>query len=217
MDKFFTAFGKIILILLVVGGVGYATYTYSKISVTQTPQTNQGETTTVPSTNPVIPTPTPQPLQTVTAGLNHSGGISFPGYTILVPAGWTVNHQGTSGASPSDTLTLTNSGYQIKIYQAATGGAPCLYPGDPDQEGPSSRFTSFIEFMGSNNNTFRRSSSSNSTEASTGYTLCMKGNGNTTFGQPTGFGHISYTAPSNNPDESVLSRMDVMIASLHAQ
>lgn len=216
MDKFFTTFGKIALLLAVVGGAGYLTYTYSTKSAPVTP-TNDLSQSIAPSSNPQnqTPTSTPKPAQTVTAGLNHAGGIAFPSYIITVPADWTVDHQSTTTESPTDNLTLTQGQYKIRIFQGATGGAPCLYPGDADQEGPSSRFISFVEFSGTDNVTFRRGPSQTQ-DGTPAYTVCMKSKGNTTYGQPTGFGHISYSVPTT-PETTTLTQMDAIVATLKVQ
>jgi hypothetical protein len=212
MDKFFTVFGKIILLLLIVSGAGYLAYRYT---TPPAPTTNQavltGTITTAPSET-ITPSPV-QSSQTVTAGLNFAGGISFPAYTITIPADWTVTHTNNPGESPSDYLTVSKGSYQFKIMQGATGGAMCLYPGEPDQEGPSSRYTSFVEFTGTNTNIFRRGTSPAPSGYASGYTVCMKNGNDASYGQPTGFGHISYGAPAS-PDPSILTQMDTMIASL---
>lgn len=213
MDKFFVTFGKIALLLIVVGGAGYATYSLSAKSTSVAPTNDLATTTAAPTETPQLATtPTAAPSQTVSAGLNHAGGISFPRYTIRVPADWTVSHQSTSTESPTDSLTLTHGEYQIKIFQGATGGAPCLYPGDADMEGPSSRFASFVEFAGQPGTTFRRGPTQTQ-DGALAYTVCMKTGTNTTFGQPTGFGHISYTVPAN-PLTATLIQMDLIVATL---
>lgn len=215
MEKFFSFLGKLVLVLLIVGGLaggGYYLGKSGKLNFgTQAP-----EPEAVSTTNPQAETPTPQATPTttssaktttVTAGLGAESGLSFTTYTIDVLEGWTPNRVTTSEGTWVDTLTITNGTYQIKIFQAATGGALCLYPGDPDFEGPSSRFTMFVDLTTFDGIALRRGG----TKGKGGFTLCQKVT--ETYGQPTVFGHMSYTTPAT-PDADMLLQMDEMITSL---
>ena len=122
-----------------------------------------------------------------------------------MPEGWTPNHVTTNEGTWVDTLTITNGAYQIKIFQAATGGAMCLYPGDADFEGPSSRYEAFVELTTKDGILLRRGGTTK------GFTVCQKSTEN--FGQPTVFGHTSYTTPAT-ADTAIVKQMDEMIASL---
>jgi len=209
MNGFFAFFGKFILILLVIGllvGGGYYLGT-GKLPV---PGYNPpgAVTTTAPVTSPgQTPTATPQPKQVVKAGV--SSGLSFSLYSIEVPMDWKVTQQHEDEPSPMDTLTITKGTYSIKIFQAATGGAMCLYPGDPDFEGPSSRFTTFVPITTKDGTILRRGSTTGG-----GFTLCQQGTEN--YGQPTSYGHISYKTPVP-ADDAILKEMDGLIASLKKQ
>lgn len=81
----------------------------------------------------------------------------------------------------------------------------CLYPGDAPFEGPSSSYTAFVQLTTTDGIVLRRGGSGS------GFTVCQKGAEN--YGQPTGFGHMSYTTPVA-PDEAMLKQMDDMIKSL---
>ena len=194
MDKFFAFLGKAVLTLLIVGGLAGGGYYLGRSG--KVPQTTTALT--------VSPTPTPV---IVTAGLGSESGLSFTKYTIEVPEGWTPNHVTTNEGTWVDTLTVMRGAYQIKIFQAATGGAMCLYPGDQDFVGPSSRFTMFVDLTTADSIALRRGGA----KGKGGFTLCQKNAEN--FGQPTVFGHTSYTTPAT-ADAAIVKQMDEMIASL---
>lgn len=163
-------------------------------------------TTTAPT--PTL-TPTPKATKTVSAGV--ASGLSFGLYTIDVPDAWTVKQEHEDEPSPMDTLTITKGTYSIKIFQAATGGAMCLFPGDPDFEGPSSRYDTFVAITTKDGTALRRGGTTATSGSTRGFTLCQKGT--ETYGQPTGYGHINFTTPAT-PDLAILAEMDAMIASL---
>lgn len=108
-----------------------------------------------------------------------------------------------------DTLTLTKDKTVTKIFQAATGGAICLYPTDTPMEGPSSSYDTFVELTTQSGDVMRRSS----TVGSKGFTVCMKSPTYGNFQQPTIFGHMSIKTDLT-PDPKVLAEIDTMIASL---
>ena len=211
MDGFFSFFGKFAIVVVVMGllvGGGYYLGT-GKLPFPMNP-TPAAVTTVAPQTSPtstVIPTsgvsPTAASSQTVTGG--GPRGTSFSPFTITVPAGWTVKKDEV--ANVSYTLTISQGAYSIAIYQAATGGGGCLYPGDPPQE-MSSQFGAYVTIHDSFGNEFRRATPAGS---ASGFTVCQKGP--TFFGLPTMYGHVTYTTPAT-PDASILAQMDAMFATL---
>lgn len=221
-EKFFTFFGKAVLVLLVVGGLagaGYYLGKSGKLSLGNAMPVPEAVTTTDPNqesiTNTLTPTAsataTPKATKTVTAGLGAESGLSFTKYSMQIPEGWVTNHTYTNEGTPVDTLTITNGAYQIKIFQAATGGAMCLYPGDADFEGPSSRYDTFVNLTTKDGIVLRRGGTVAASGTKRGFTVCQKGT--ESYGQPTGFGHTSYSTPLT-PDEAILKEMDGMISSL---
>ncbi len=152
-----------------------------------------------------VPTATPKQVTTVKAG----GVLVFKPYSIDVPLDWQYSKEGSpSGDVPSDKLTLTKGGYKITIYEAATGGAQCLYPGDADVEGPTSKFISYTNITTQTGDLLRRGA----VQGSTGFTVCEK-QGTNSYGQPTSFGHISITTPGL-PDAQMLIEVDSILTSL---
>lgn len=221
MDKFFSIFGKVALALVVVGGIAYGAYSFG-LNVTSKNSGGAASTTAspAPTTDPglrpeTLPsdmtTPTPKAAKTIKAGLDASSGLSFTKYQINVLGGWTESHSTTNEGTWVDTLTLTKGTAQLKIFQAATGGAMCLYTDDPDFEGPSSRYDSFGEITTSDNVILRRGWNTTDNGTTKGFTFCQKGT--ESFGQPTVFGHMSLTTPAN-PDGAILEEVDAMVASL---
>ncbi len=216
-DKFFAFLGKTVLVLLVVGalaGGGYYLGKSGKLSLGNPTPVPQAVSTTNPQIETTTPTSTVIPsvkTKTVAAGVGAESGLSFTKYTIDVPETWTPVHTYTNEGTAVDTLTITSGVYQIKIFQAATGGALCLYPGDADFEGPSSRYETFVDMTTKDGIVLRRGGSLAASGTTRGFTLCQKGTEN--YGQPTGFGHTSFTTPAT-PDPTKLGEMDTMIKSL---
>lgn len=209
MDKFFAGFGKIILVLLVLGGVGAGAYYYGqkKYSPIATPTPEESPT----STSSASPSATPIAKKTVEGGVPKSAGLSYDLYTIEVPVDWTVSKD-TSGYA-YEKLTISKGQNQLTIMQGATGGALCLYPGDPDFEGPSSRFTKFVELKTKDGRILRRSSTDDPPyQGKVGFTVCMKTDQGD-YNQPTMYGHTGYSLPANF-DNQVLLELDAMVASL---
>lgn len=219
MDKFFSFFGKFVLVIALLGGIAYGAYSLGRATAPTTP--GAASTAITPTIEPTMDpglTPEKLPIEltstTVTAGLGTESGLSFAKYQITVPMGWTPNHVTTSEGTWVDTLTLTKGATTLKIFQAATGGAMCLYPNDPDFEGPSSQYDTFVDIKTNDNITLRRSSTNSNNGVTKGYTMCQKGTEN--FGQPTGYGHMSLVT-SLTPDPALLTEVDAMIASLKKQ
>jgi hypothetical protein len=87
----------------------------------------------------------------------------------------------------------------------------CLYPNDADFEGPSSRYDTYVELKTADGVILRRGTTNTDNGITKGYTICQKGT--ETYGQPTGFGHMSVT--TNIPsDPAVIAEVDAMIMSL---
>lgn len=221
-DKFFALFGKFILILILILAIASGAFYLGK---------NYGQKPTSPPPNVMNPQPlisptvsvatsngtlaaTIQPTPTVMVKKTYSGGVasglSFNQYTILIGSDWVVKQEGDPNGSPWDKLTASKNGYEFSIWQAATGGAMCLYPGDPDFEGPSSRFLNYIEFAGTDGKMYRRGTTTDPTTTKN-FTICEKGTDN--YGQPISFGHTGYKVP-NPHSQSMLEEMDMIVASL---
>lgn len=191
------------LLFLVLGiilvSVAFISFNFgSKYKIQLTPKFI--EPSIVPS---VSPTPTPKSTKTITGG----GILSFNKYSIEVSSDWTVKKEGApAGEIELERLIFTNGEYKITIYQAATGGAMCLYPGDADVEGPSSRYTTFVDLTTATGQKLRRGGT-----GSGGFTVCEK-QGTNPWGQPTGFGHISIGVPTS-PSAAMLSEIDLILSS----
>lgn len=217
MEKFFAFFGKFILVALLLGGIAYGAYSFGKRGLPTAPS-NSGAITVPATATPIqiqvpltdtstSPTPTKKVYKTVTAGLTTSGdGPSFGKYQITILDGWAYEDN-TDATNTMDTLTITKDTYQIKIYQAATGGAVCVYAGDAAFEGPSATYDTFVDITTTGGFHLRRSGNTGSAT----FTLCDKGP--ELYGAPTRFGHITYKTPTA-PDLISLTEMDLMVASL---
>jgi len=218
MDKFFSLFGKSVLVILILGSIAYGAYSYGKMTSPDTKPT-AASTTATPTTPPSIegglmpekkPETTGTTKTTIFAGLGNESGLSFTKYQLSVPTTWTPLHQ-TENNGWMDVLTLTKGTTQLKISQGATGGAMCVYPGDTTFEGPSSTYDSFVVITTADGITLRRGTTLAGNGTTKAYTMCQKGTDS--YGQPTVFGHMSLKTDAS-PSASLMLEVDAMIASL---
>lgn len=212
----------IIIIILLVGSVGYLVGRTNKPNVTSSSPTTS---TILPSsTTPVACTmeaklcpdgssvgrtgpkcefsPCPEiKIVKITGG----GVLSFPKYELSVPSSWTSKR--TSQTKDDEKLELSNGTYKISIQQGGFGGSACLYPGDPSSQGPAGNFTSFVELTTKSGDKLRRSGLDNGK----GFGVCQLTQYG--WGAPTLYGHISLTVPiSPTPEE--LTILDNILSSL---
>jgi hypothetical protein len=191
----------ILLILLVAGGAFFVGKSGVKI-----PGVALTTPTVSPTASPTLPPPPPptaKPSKTVTGG----GILSFPKYQVTIPADWQDSKE--SQGADIEKIILTKGTYQISILQGGFGGATCLYPGDPDMEGPSVRYEMYKEITTKSGDLFRRSWDGNELTAS-GYGVCHKTQYG--WGEPTGYGSISFKTPATKTKE-MLDEMDAILAS----
>lgn len=211
MDKFFAIFGKISLVVIILTTMIYGGYYFGKkAGNTIKPEavnTEESLETTLPSPQPIN-----QSQITVIGGVPKSAGLSFDQYSIVTPEGWSSKKENQTVAD--EKLILTKGEYQISIFQAATGGAFCLYPGDDDLEGPSSRFETFIILTTKDGRTLRRSlpAQADGNKNENGFTVCQK-SADGSYQQPTNYGHISITV-ANNPSPEMINEIDTILSSL---
>lgn len=220
MEKVFTALGKLFLVLLILGLLGLAGiylnkkgYFNTKILNTSSP--TPSATTSVSGNYNLQVLETPQPVpqsKVVSAGLDATSGLSFTKYQLQLPADWIDSHTYEKTGVPVDTLTLTKGLYQIKIFQAATGGALCLYPGSAPFEGPSSSYDNFVELNTTDGVILRRSGSTAYSGTTRGFTGCQK-SADGSYQQPTIFGHVSITTPVSY-DLLIITEIDGILTSL---
>lgn len=207
MDKFFNYFGKFSLVIVILSAMAFTGYSIGKNTKQNSKEAAKTEVGVTDDTDTLqSPSPKPIELKSVNGGVPKSAGLSFDQYTVNVPADWTVSRENQT--TLDEKLILENKGYSISIFQAATGGALCLYPGDKDFEGPSSKYTYYVDITNSDNRVLRRSGEPNGTK----FTICQKSTDGS-FGQPTNYGHISIKLPSAWDDEG-LKTIDTIIASL---
>lgn len=143
---------------------------------------------------------------TIIAGVSKSAGLSFDNYSIITPSDWISKKE--SQTNMDERLTLSKGEYSISIFQAATGGALCLYPGDADFEGPSSKFEVFTTLTTKDGRILRRSGDKKGTT----FTICQKSPDNS-YQQPTNYGHISVKLAADFTPE-ILTEVDSIISSL---
>ncbi len=211
MDKFFSVFGKVALVLIILGVIAGGAFYLGKNLANQSPKEQTPSTIVTPSTQPVTPTerPTGTTLLSPTAVTKKSiaaGVLPFTLYLLTFPQGWLSNEQKVE-ATGTDKLTLTKNGYVLTISQGAGGGGSCLYGSEPPQE-MAQHFDNFVGITGVDKQ-YRRGTSDNKT-----FTICEKKDAG--FGFPTSYGYITYTTPTPNED-TILIEMDLIVASILKQ
>lgn len=147
------------------------------------------------------PALSPKPLQTIKGG----GILSFPKYSLQAGSDWVFSRE--VQGQDNEKITLTNGVYQLSLTQGGFGGSACLYPGDPDQEGPSGRYSSFVELTTKSGDKLRRSTP----QTGSGFGICQL----TQYGweSPTLYGHISLKVPAT-PTPQMLQEVDNILSSL---
>lgn len=208
MERFFAIFGKIMLVILVLGSLTYAGYYFGKQAKSlPKPEAIKIEDEITPS-----PTASSAPQITIIGGVLKSAGLSFDQYSIVTPPDWTSKKENQTAMDEKlileKDLPAQAGGYSISIFQAATGGALCLYPGDAAFEGPSSKFEVFSPLTTKDGRLLRRSGDKNGVT----FTVCQK-SADGSYQQPTNYGHISIKLPTAwNADG--LKEVDAIISSL---
>lgn len=213
----------VIVIILLTGTVGYLTGRSNKENVSPPSPTSSPTSSIVPE-NPVSCTmeakicpdgssvgrsepkcefaPCPElKTQKVVGG----GIMSFPRYELTLPATWSVKRE--VPGPDSERLVLSSGELGITILQGGFGGSVCLFTGDADSEGPSARYTSFVEIVNLSGDKFRRAKPA----SGNGFGVCQLTQYG--WGAPTLYGAISLKTPSS-PSASDLSIIDEILSSL---
>jgi hypothetical protein len=221
MDKFFSTFGKAVLVILLlallIGGGVYIGLKLNKspsqtASSTQTPSTSQPTPVqNSPAQNQVPATSTP--MVSVTQTVNAGGFGTFPKYTINISSGW---QQEKTTNNSQDLLTVSNGQYQIQINQTNMGNGECSYPGASPAP-MSQQYTTFVSLAYNGDSNFYRRSKSQIPypNGEDQYAICQKNSANA-YSFVTTFGSILYMVPIT-PDNTMLSQMDQMVLSIQKQ
>lgn len=160
-----------------------------------------------PSSYPTLSSPTsapqdtPIPLQVIKGG----GILSFPHYQLKASSNWVYSRE--AEGQDNEKIILKNGSYGLSISQGGFGGAICLFPGDADVEGPSSRYIKYVGITTNSGDQLRRSTPENGQ----GFGICQLTQYG--WGVPTLYGHISLTVP-NNPTSEMLKEIDAILTSI---
>lgn len=139
--------------------------------------------------------------------------LSFSGYTLKYPSDWTLSEE-RDNSVPISTVTITKNGYTLKIFQAATGGAQCIYDGSMP-EGPASDYrTSKFTEITAGFGTLRQTESPK--DGKMAYAYCQKSTSDNSFGQPTNVGHMSVTTNAVTADPEIIKQIEAIVTSIQA-
>lgn len=179
------------------GSVGLVASPSAAVLASTSPSGSVASASPSPSANAVI-------YKKVTGG----GILSFPKYELSVPVDWTDSKQ--SGGADDQKVIVKKGEFEISITQGGFGGAVCLFPGDADVEGPSSKYSAYKEITTQSGDLFRRTWTGEEM-ASKGYGVCYKSQYG--WGVPTIYGHISYITPVSKT-KAIVDEMDAILASI---
>ena len=218
-NKFFEIFGRVMLIIIVLGSIAGAAYFYgmsrsvtSKVEKDLDLTVDESDIDTSTNYDSNATQPTVAPVAKVQVA---EGAVEHAKYTASVPEDWTVTKD-PSNSNDMDKLTLTKNGYTVVIYQANMGGSMYSFS-DAKVDGPfAQEYTgTYSDFIGATGEKFRRiDSSSQNKPGEKNYGVLVFGSD--AYQTPTTFGRISYTTPLN-PTKDMLDEMDSIISSLKKQ
>ncbi|MFH1244293.1 MAG: hypothetical protein V1487_01820 [bacterium] len=189
-----------ILVILVIILTGVVSYLAGRQNIMPNPSPSPTSTAIALAT--AVPVPSPS---TITQTVRGGGVLSFPHYELTIPANWTIKRE--VPGPDSERLILDGGSLGITILQGGFGGSVCLFPGDSDSEGPSARYTSFVEITNQSGDKFRRSTP----VSGKGFALCQLSQYG--WGAPTLYGAISLKTPAS-PTPEDLSTLDTILRSL---
>ncbi len=202
----------VVLLLIILTAVGI--FYWKNMMTKNEPVPAQEQTQEV-----IEETPTIEPTEaTSSSKLNQTftseklSQLSFVGYSLMHPADWNLSEQRDEAVTPISTVTLTKNGYVLKIYQAATGGAMCIYEGDLP-EGPASdyrnnEYTDLVTSFA----TLRQTEVPSNGKMS--YSYCQKSSTEDSYGAPTSIGHISVTTGVVNSDPEIMNEIEEIVKSI---
>lgn len=149
------------------------------------------------------------------------GDISFESFQLEYPSDMIlfVNNNQISNPNYLDEsanlfFRLDKGGSSMEIVSAAMGGGGCLYPGDPDQEGPFGRYGEY-ETLREDAGYWRRSLSltpSSTDENPTIYTICSNVDEMGLFSTTTPVGGIGYDIKPG--EERYISDFDEIVRNI---
>jgi hypothetical protein len=221
MDKFFSTFGKAVLVILLLALlIGSGVYIGFKLNKSSSETASSTKTQPASQPTPVQNSPiqnqipaTPTPTISATQTVNAGGFDTFPKYIISIPAGW---QQEKTTNNSQDLLTISNGQYQIQVNQTNMGNGECSYPGSSPAP-MSQQYTTFVSLAYNGDSNFYRRSKSQIPypNGEDQYAICQKNSANA-YSFVTAFGSILYMVPIT-PDNTMLSQMDQMVLSIQKQ
>src|SRR3989344_4278267 len=200
----------IALILVLVGGAYY----FGTQKTTNTQPSDTPTPTVSQALEESFDSPTQEPTKAVQTKSFTSAKFSelgFSGYSLIYPADWTLKEE-RDNSVPVSTVTLTKQGYALKIFQAATGGAQCIYEGDMPESPASDYRTNKYKDLITGFATLRQTESPSNGKMA--YSYCQKNTSDGSFGQPTTVGHMNLTTGVAVPDPKIVSEFEEIIKSI---
>lgn len=196
----------VVIIIILVGALGYVAGRDGIVLNNPLSSSSPVPSPSVSSPSPTVITASPLASPTPATQKIEAGGIlSFPKYRVTIPASWTFSKE--SNTADDQKLTLKNETSEITFLQGGFGGAACLYPGDPDVEGPAGRYTGYVDLTTASGDKLRRSTP----ESGSGFAVCYLSQYG--WGAPTVYGHISLKT-AESPTSAELEMIDTILSSI---
>lgn len=213
-DKFFSVFGKVALVMIILGLIGGGAYYYGSInkqSTLPTPTLVQLKETKA-ETGTVKTTPTTGVRRPFQSGI---GDYIFTG---SIPQDWKITKAEDNFSVGTSELNIERGEYALIVRQSPRGVGACGYPDapgtstNPEMESPAiiTKYTQFLGFLGE---VFRRQDiTANPSAGVSFYGICQKNSNENFYQNYTKFGEITYHTPLDNPSEAVLKEIDSIVA-----
>ena len=198
--------GLLVLIILPLGGY----FLMNENSKTQpAPSPTPTTSPTVEPSTTLAPSAIPAALKSFTSP--KFSELGFKGYSLNYPTDWTLSEE-RDNSVPISTVTITKQGYSLKIFQAATGGAGCVYEGDMP-EGPASDYRNNIyKDLVTGFGTLRQTEAPSNSKMA--YSYCQKSTSDGSYGQPTSVGHMNATTSVASPDLNIITELEEIVKSI---
>jgi hypothetical protein len=138
-------------------------------------------------------------------------GSSLSGFKLKYPADWSLDETENENFY---SLLLTVDNVSFKVDQANIGGGGCLYPGDPDRDGPYTRVGEYLELVFNNGTIWRLGPEThNNDPENEPITVCQRRSGEDEFSSITSIGATGIVF-SGTADQVILEEIVQILSTI---